>query len=80
MAWLTALLKRPWPATVLAIAVIGLSSYGVAHFPRSVVAFLLFQASILLLYLARVKPWLKLLLGGLTLGVLMPVLGTINGY
>jgi branched-chain amino acid transport system permease protein len=80
VTWLTAFLKRPWPATILVVAVIGLSSYGVAHSPRSVVVFLLFQASILLLYLARVKPWLKLLLGGLTLGVLMPILGTINGY
>jgi branched-chain amino acid transport system permease protein len=52
----------------------------VAHYPRSVVVFLLFQASILLLYLARVKPWLKMALGCLTLGVLMPILGTINGY
>ena len=80
MAWLTALLNRPWPATALVVAVIGASSYGVAHYPRSVLVFLLFQASILLLYLARVKPWLKLLLGGLTLGVVMPILGTINGY
>jgi branched-chain amino acid transport system permease protein len=74
------LLNRPWPATALAVAVIGASSYGVAHFPRSVIAFLLFQASILLLYFARVTRWLKLALGCLTLAVLMPILGTINGY
>ncbi len=80
MSWLTALLKRPWPATAIVVAVIGASSYGVAHFPRSVMAFLLFQASILLLYFARVTRWLKLALGCLTLGVLMPILGTINGY
>jgi branched-chain amino acid transport system permease protein len=80
VSWFSALLNRPWPATALAVAVIGASSYGVAHFPRSVIAFLLFQASILLLYFARVTPWLKLSLGCLTLGVLMPILGTINGY
>ena len=80
MSWLSALLNRPWPATALAVVVIGASSYGVAHFPRSVIAFLLFQASILLLYFARVTPWLKLSLGCLTLGILMPILGTINGY
>ena len=80
MSWLGALLNRPWPATALAVVVIGASSYGVAHFPRSVIAFLLFQASILLLYFARVTPWLKLSLGCLTLGILMPILGTINGY
>ncbi len=80
MSRLTALLNRPWPATAIAVAVIGVSSYGVAHFPRSVIAFLLFQASILLLYFARVTRRLKLALGCLTLGVLMPILGTINGY
>ncbi len=80
MGWLTGLLNRPWPATILVVAVIGASSYGVAHYPRSVVAFLLFQGSILLLYFARMKPWLKLSLGGVTLGILMPILGTINGY
>ena len=80
MSWLTALLNRPWPATAIVAAVIGASSYGVAHFPRSVLAFLLFQASILLLYFARMTRWLKLALACLTLGVLMPILGTINGY
>jgi len=80
VSWLSALLNRPWPATALAVAVIGASSYGVAHFPRSVIAFLLFQASILLLYFARVTRWLKLALGCLTLAILMPILGTINGY
>ena len=80
MAWLRALLERPWPATVLTMAVIGVSSFGVAYYPRSVLVFLLFQSSILLLYLARVRPRLKLLLGGVTLGIVMPLLGTINGY
>ena len=80
MGWLAALLNRPGPATGLVVAVIALSSYSVAHFPRSFWAFLLFQASLLLLYFARMAPWLKLLLGALTLGILMPILGTINGY
>ncbi len=80
MASTTSLLNRPIPATILVVAVIALSSYAVAHFPRSVLAFLLFQASVLLLYLAGIPPTLKLALGILTLGVLMPILGTINGY
>jgi branched-chain amino acid transport system permease protein len=80
VASLTAILNRPWAATVLVIAVIGASSYGVAHYPRSVVVFLLFQGSILLLYFARLDSRLKLALACLTLGVLMPILGTINGY
>jgi len=80
MGWLAAILDRSRPATALVVAFIALSSYSVAHFPRSFWAFLLFQASILLLYFARMAPWLKFSLGALTLGILMPILGTINGY
>jgi branched-chain amino acid transport system permease protein len=80
MVRLRALLNRPWPATLLVLLSIGLSCYAVAVNPRSVVAFLFFQASILLLYFARVPRRLKLSLGIIALGILMPVLGTINGY
>ena len=73
-------LDRPMPATVAVAVLIALTALGVAHFPRSIVVFILFQASILLLYLARIPlPW-KALLAAVTLGVLMPVLGSINGY
>jgi branched-chain amino acid transport system permease protein len=41
---------------------------------------MLFQASILLLYFARMPRGLKPLVTAATLGVLMPVLGTINAY
>ncbi len=80
MTRLSALLTRPWPATVIVVATMAASSFGVASFPRSIVAFLLFQASILLLYFARTNRLLKLSLGCVALGVLMPILGTINGY
>jgi branched-chain amino acid transport system permease protein len=80
MGWFAALLNRPWSAICLVVAVTGLSSFAVAHYPRSLIAFLLFQASILLLYFAKMPAWLKASLGGLTLGILMPILGTINGY
>jgi len=80
VARLTAVLERPGPATALVVALIALSSGAVAYSPRSLIAFLLFQASILLLYFARMTPWLKRALAGLTLGILMPILGTINGY
>jgi branched-chain amino acid transport system permease protein len=80
VTWLTALLNRSGPATGLVLATISLSSFAVAYYPRSLIAFLLFQGSILLLYFARVVPWLKRSLGFLTLGILMPILGTINGY
>ncbi len=74
------LIQRPVPAAIIVMAVIALSGYSVAHFPRSIVAFMLFQASILLLYFSGTTPWFKAALAVLTLGLLMPVLGTINGY
>ena len=75
-----ALLHRPATATALAAAAIAVSSYAVAHFPRSILAFLCFQASILVLYSASMPRWLKRGFTALTLGVLLPVLGGINGY
>jgi branched-chain amino acid transport system permease protein len=80
VSWLNAILNRPWAATVLVVAVLGVSCVAVASSPRSVLAFLLFQTSILLIYLARIPRWWKVSLGVLTLGILMPILGTINGY
>ena len=83
MSWrgaLAAVLNQPLPAAVTVMVVIALSSYSVAHFPRSILAFMLFQASILLLYFARMPGWLKGVLTAGTLGILMPVLGSINGY
>ena len=80
MAWLTALLNQPGPATALVVATISLSSFAVAYYPRSLIAFLLFQVSILLLYFAQIPRWLKRSLAFVSLGILMPILGTINGY
>ena len=77
---ITSLLSRPVPATILVIALLGVTAYAVSHFPRSIVAFMLFQASILLLYFASMPAWLKGLLTAGALGVLMPVVGSINGY
>jgi branched-chain amino acid transport system permease protein len=74
------LLEKPLPATILVVALLGVTAWGVAHFPRSIVVFMLFQASIFLLYFARMPRWLKMSLTLGTLGVLMPVLGTINAY
>jgi branched-chain amino acid transport system permease protein len=80
VARLQALLSRPAPAVGLVVATMALSAFAVAHYPRSLVAFILFQASILLLYFARLARWLKAGLAFVSLGVLMPVLGTLNGY
>jgi len=67
------LLEQPRAATVI-------TAWAVSRSPRSVVLFMLFQASIFLLYFARMPRALKILVTALALGVLMPVLGTINAY
>ncbi len=74
------LLDKPVPSTVLVVVLLGVTAWGVARVPRSVVVFMLFQASILLLYFARIPRLLKTSLAVVALGVLMPVLGTINAY
>jgi branched-chain amino acid transport system permease protein len=49
-------------------------------FPQSVLAFLLVEASLLLLYYAPVGDRAKTILGALVLLVLLPALGTVNAY
>ena len=48
--------------------------------PRSVLAFLSFEASLLLIYYLPASPKVKFILGALVLLVLLPVLGFINAY
>ena len=74
------LLSQPIPAFILSVGLLGVTAYAVSHFPRSIVAFMLFQASILVLYFARMPAWVKGPLAAVTLIVLMPVVGSINGY
>ncbi len=50
------------------------------YFPQSVLAFLLVEASLLLLYYVPATPKIKLFLGALLLLVLLPLLGSVNGY
>ena len=64
----------------LAIVLLAVSGVAVASFPRSVLAFLLFQASLLAVYLARMPAWLRAGLLALALLVLMPLIGLYNGY
>jgi branched-chain amino acid transport system permease protein len=78
--WLATRLREPRMAAILSIGMIAVSAALAANYSRSLLAFLLFQASILVLYFARMTRWLKMLLAGLALGILMPTLGTINGY
>jgi len=63
-----------------AVAFVALSGAGVALFPRSILVFLVFQSSLVFVYLARIPTWLRLGLLTIALGVMMPAIGTYNGY
>jgi branched-chain amino acid transport system permease protein len=68
---------------IRALGVVGLlvaSTWAVATFPRSVLAFLLFQASLLAIYLARLPRWLGGGLAVVAVAGIMPAIGTINPY
>jgi len=62
------------------VAYILLSSLLVYYFPRSVLAFLAFEASLLLIYYAPLSRAVKLSLAAAALIVVLPLIGTINGY
>ncbi len=62
------------------VALIGVSVFLVSTFPQSILAFLLFQSSLLVIYYARFPFALKIGLASVVLGLLMPYLGMINGY
>jgi branched-chain amino acid transport system permease protein len=64
----------------LAVVALALSVVAVAIFPRSILAFLLFQGSLLAIYLARLPGWLRGGLFAVALLVMMPVIGSFNGY
>jgi branched-chain amino acid transport system permease protein len=65
---------------LLAAGLLALSGLAVATFPRSILVFLLFQASLLVVYLARIPAWLRALLLGVALLGMMPIIGAYNGY
>lgn len=73
---------RRWPPArfLWLTAFIALSSSLVYLFPRSIVAFLLFQACLLIIYYAKIGRAAQILFGAVVLGLLMPFLGTVNGY
>jgi branched-chain amino acid transport system permease protein len=64
----------------LAVAALALSVVAVAVFPRSVLAFLAFQGSLLAIYLARLPGWLRGGLFAVALLLMMPIIGSFNGY
>jgi branched-chain amino acid transport system permease protein len=65
---------------VASVAAVAASAALVAVFPRSILVFLAFQASLLFVYTARIPTWLRGGLLGVALLVLMPLIGFYNGY
>jgi branched-chain amino acid transport system permease protein len=63
-----------------AVGLLAVSGLAVAAFPRSIVAFLVFQGAVLFAYLARIPTWMRMSLIAIALLVMMPVIGAYNGY
>jgi branched-chain amino acid transport system permease protein len=66
--------------TLVLVLYIAIASWIAFVHPQSVLAFLLFEACLLLLCYMPVDGRVKLAAGALVLLILMPVLGTVNGY
>jgi branched-chain amino acid transport system permease protein len=64
----------------LALGLLAVSAAAVATFPRSVLAFLLFQGALLFVWIGRLPALARAILLGIALLVLMPVIGYFNGY
>jgi len=69
-----------WMATSVLLFYIALACSLVLLYPQSVLAFLFFELSLLLLCYLPAHREVKIAAGGLVLLILMPMLGTINGY
>ncbi len=74
------MMRRPRIAIPLSVALLVVSGAAVASSPRSVLAFLLFQASILFIYLAAMPGWFRATLLVVALLVMMPLIGASNVY
>lgn len=73
-------LRRPPVAMAVAGAYVLGTSLLVANTPRSLSFFLLFIGSLLVLSYLELPRWYRLLAVALTLGLLMPFIGTLNGF
>jgi len=65
---------------VASIALLAVGGAAVWIFPRSILAFLTFQGALMAIYVARISARLRLTLLGLGLLVMMPYIGSFNGY
>jgi branched-chain amino acid transport system permease protein len=69
------------PAAITGVCAYIAASGALAYaFPQSVLAFLAVEASLLLIYYAPVRGGVQMVLGAFVLAVLLPFLGSVNGY
>ena len=73
-------MRNPRVTIPLAVILLAVSGWAVASFPRSILAFLLFQTAILFIYLAPMPNWLRGTLLAVALLVMMPLIGASNVY
>jgi branched-chain amino acid transport system permease protein len=65
---------------VIAIALLGLGGAAVWIFPRSILAFLVFQGALMFVFVTRIPTWLRMTRLAVGLLVMMPYIGSFNGY
>ncbi|MGQ0548593.1 MAG: ABC transporter permease subunit [Armatimonadota bacterium] len=70
---------RRFSGVLVAAYILG-TSYLVASLPRSLAVFLLFMGSIGVMYYVKLPAWYRGILLAVTLGILMPYLGTHNTF
>lgn len=71
---------RPGWVQLGLLGYIAVSSLLAFVFPQSALTFIFFESSLLLIYYSPVQQMAKLWLGALVLIILLPVLGSVNGY
>jgi branched-chain amino acid transport system permease protein len=75
---LAAIMGRGLMPYILVTLYVALTSLWLLANPFSTVAFLVFLSSLLAIYYAPVTPWLKIVLGIIVLGIVMPMIGVQN--
>ncbi|HEX6289219.1 MAG TPA: hypothetical protein VFZ66_08515 [Herpetosiphonaceae bacterium] len=75
---LEALLGQGYTPYIIVTLYVLLTSLWLLAFPFSTIAFLVFLSSLMAIYYFPVSSWLKLVLGVIVLGVVMPIVGNQN--
>jgi len=75
---ISALLNRGPAAYIVATLYVALASLWLLANPRSTVAFLVFLSTLIVIYYFSIPHWLKLVLGVVVLGIVMPIVGNQN--